>query len=104
MRFFTVTAADLNAASVAAASPICQVNATLPGATSWIWGDPLAAAFSVLVTEGSTSQSTSTASAPSLAADWLSAMTIATGSPTYRAASMAGGMWGGIFSSGSSHP
>ena len=82
MRFFTVTAADLKAASVAAASPICQVKATLFGATSWIWGEPLAAAFSVFVTDGSTSQPTSTASAPSLAADWLSPMTTATGSPT----------------------
>jgi hypothetical protein len=82
IRFFTVTAADLKAASVAAASPICQLKATLLGATSWIWGEPLAAAFSVLVTEGRTSQSTTTIPAASLAADWLSAMTIATGSPT----------------------
>ncbi len=82
IRFFTVTAADLKAASVAAASPICHLNATLPGATSWIWGAPGAAAFSVAVTAGSTSQSTSTRSAASFAADWLSAMTTATGSPT----------------------
>ncbi len=82
MRFFTTTGADLNAASVAASSPICHLKATFPGATSWIWTEPLAAAFSVLVTEGWTSQSTTTSSAASLAADWLSAMTMATGSPT----------------------
>ncbi len=31
-------------------------------------------------------------------------MTMATGSPTHRAASEASGMWGGIFSSGRSQP
>jgi hypothetical protein len=82
MRFFTVTAADLKAASVAAASPICHLKATLSGATSWIWTEPLAVACSVAVTERRTSQSTATRSAASLAADWLSAMTMATGSPT----------------------
>ena len=68
MRFLTVTAAALKAASVAAASPICHVKATLLGATWWIWGAPAAAACSVLVTEGSTSQSTATSSAASVAA------------------------------------
>ncbi len=82
IRFFTTTGAALKAASVAAASPICHLKASLLGATSWICGEPLAAAFSVSVTEGRTSQSTTTISAASLAADWLSAITMATGSPT----------------------
>src|SRR6266849_5034174 len=100
----TTVAADLNAASVAAASPICQRNATLFGATSWICGEPGPLAFPVPVTEGSGSQSTCTASAASRAASWLSAITTATGSPTYWATSAASGGCGGIFSSGKSHP
>ena len=100
MRFLVTMGAVLNAASVAAASPISQLNATLLGATSWICTAPGPAAFSVLVTDGSTSQSTATSSAASLAASRLSPMTMATGSPTQRAASEASGMWGGIFSSG----
>ena len=82
MRFFTVTAAPLNAASVAVRSPISHLNATLPGAPSWSFGAPGAAALSVTVTAGSGSQSTCTFSAASTAASWLSAMTTATGSPT----------------------
>ncbi len=104
MRFLTTTSAFLKAASVSAASPICHLKATLPGATSWTWAAPDCAARSVLVTEGRTSQSTSTRSAASRAADCVSAITMATGSPTYRAASPARGMCGGTFSSGSSQP
>jgi len=40
MRFFTVTAALLKAASVAARSPISHLKATFPGAPSWICGAP----------------------------------------------------------------
>ena len=68
MRFLTTVAAVLNAASVAAASPICQRKATLSGAAAWMAGAPLAAALSVRVTEGLTSQSTATSSAASSAA------------------------------------
>jgi hypothetical protein len=82
MRFLTTTGALLNAASVAAASPICHLKATFEGATSWICAAPLSAAFAVAVTDGRTSQSTFTFSAASSAASWLSAMTMATGSPT----------------------
>src|SRR5438552_12852930 len=96
MRFFTVTAAPLNAASVAARSPISHLKATLPGAPSCSLGAPDCAAFSVTVTAASGSQSTRTISAASIAAVWLSAMTTATGSPTCRAASDVSGMWGTI--------
>ncbi len=90
MRFFTVTAAPLKAASVAAASPSSHLKATLPGAPSCTCGgagrggaarcrSPTAAAPS----------RPRTFSAASMAAAWLSAMTTATGSPTWRAASLA---------------
>ena len=68
MRFLTVTAAVLNAASTAAASPICHLKATLAGATSWICDAPFSAAFAVAVTAGRTFQSTFTFSAASSAA------------------------------------
>src|SRR3989442_5677594 len=96
MRFFTVTAALLKAASVAARSPISHLKATLPGAPAWSWGALDCPAFSVMVTEGRGSQSTCTISAASIAADWLSAITTATGSPTCRATSDVRGMWGTI--------
>ena len=68
IRFFTVTAAPLKAASVALRSPISHLKATLPGALVWICGAPARAALSVAVTEGSGSQSTLTLSAASTAA------------------------------------
>jgi hypothetical protein len=80
--FFTTTGAGLDAALVGWGPAICHLKGTFRRGTWWIWTEPLAAAFSVLVTEGWTSQSTATSSAASLAADWLSAMTMATGSPT----------------------
>ena len=76
----------------------------LEGATSWICVLPLAVALSVALTAGSTSHVTFTFSAASSAASCDSAITIATGSPTQRAASLASGMCGGTLSSGSSHP
>src|SRR5262249_1458906 len=94
MRFFTVTAALLNAASVAAASPSAHLKATLPGASLWIGLAPVAVALSVAVTDDNGSQSTPTFSAASLAAAWVSAITMATGSPTWRATSDVSGMWG----------
>jgi hypothetical protein len=94
MRFLTVTAACLNAASVPAASPISHLNATLPGAPAWTPAAPDAVALSVTVTAGRGSQSTRTLSAASTAAVWLSAMTTATGSPTWRATSAVSGMCG----------
>ena len=81
---------------MAAASPSAHLNATLPGATSCTFGAPEAVALSVAVTDGSGSQATWTFSAPSWAADWLSAMTTATGSPTCRATSEVSGMCGTI--------
>ncbi len=94
MRFFTVTAAFLNAASVAAASPSAHLNATLPGASACTCAAPEAVAFCVDVTAGSGSHATLTFSAASTAASWLSAMTTATGSPTWRATSEVSGMCG----------
>ena len=84
------------AASVAAASPSSHLKATLPGAPACTCGAPAAVARWVSVTDFCTSQSTTTFSAASVAADWLSAMTTATGSPTWRAASLLSGMCGTI--------
>ena len=80
--FFTTRAALRKAVSTAPASPICHLKATLDGATSWICALVLASALSVALTAGSTSQVTFTLSAASWAASCVSAMTIATGSPT----------------------
>ncbi len=93
MRFLTTTSADLKAASMSP-PPNSHLKATFAGAPAWIWGAPGWVAPSVAVTEGSGSQSTATFSAASMAASWLSAITTATGSPTWRAASEESAMCG----------
>ena len=93
MRFFTTTSAPLKAASTSP-PPSSHLKATLPGAPACTWAAPLWVARSVAVTEGSGSHCTVTSSAPSRAASWLSAITTATGSPTWRATSELRGMWG----------
>ena len=95
MRFLTTTSAALNAASMSP-PPSSHLKATLLGAPAWSWAAPAPTARSVAVIDGRTSQSTATFSAASVAASWLSAMTTATGSPTWRAASDDSGMWGTI--------
>ena len=80
----TTCAADANAASVASRSPCSRSKVTLRGLSSHTGADG-ARACSYVVTAGSGSYSTATASAASSACASLSATTIATGSPAYRA-------------------
>ena len=87
----TTCAARWNAASAAAASPCFISEAMLSGACSHSTGAPGRMACSVSVTEGRSSKSTITASAPFIAASRDSATTAATASPTKRTRSKAMG-------------
>src|SRR5712691_5701636 len=69
----------------------------LLGATSWICGAPGCFACAGSATAGSTSYSTATSSAASLASSGVSAMTTATGSPTWQTLPLASAGCGAIF-------
>ncbi len=75
-------AAPAKAASTAAASPSAQSKATLPGASGQIARAPGASAASTSAAAGSASRSTTTAPAASAACSGVSAIAIATASPT----------------------
>ena len=90
----TTCAAAANAASVASRSPCSRSKVTLRGLSSHT-GVEGARACSYVVTAGRGSYSTVTASAASSACTSVSATTIATGSPAYRAFVVASAGWPG---------
>ena len=91
---FTICAAFAKARSVLSLSPNIVSHGTLSGISSHTTGAPGLSASSEWMTNGSSSYSTSMASAPSIACARVSATTIATASPTWRALSAGSSMCG----------